>query len=1087
MKERTPYKYLDYYTFEDADLFFGREEETQKMVGEILSTKLLVLFSPSGSGKTSLIHAGVRPALEKLGYRTIYTRFDGPDPISSVRNAVANALNLPATNSNDDLHGFLANALHQQNPASSIQHPETNDDPRSTIHEQPVVLFLDQFEEFFLVFDKQPEARKAFIEQVAKIKYDDQLPVFLVFSLREDYFANLHEFREAIPSIFQNNANLRLEPFTEEEAARAIAAPVKQFGYEYDESLVQTLVADLKNGKAGIEPIALQIVCHTLWRNRPRVALRSGGVPSIGITPKIDEAIYRKCHGAQAIIDEHVNWLLRQIPQREQGFMVRIFEALKTRDNTKLYRRAQDLQETLRMSKGNRLQSALQKLAEIGVLRHEQRSGDDWYEFKHDYLVPEVTKWIQARRERSNRRRLWYVAAPGVVLLCSVLFYLFVQYNSFYAGTLTPENVDIQEEEIAIFRDNPFHQLVVTTGYLLSDMRDDSTRRIFKNHLNLGFGKSKDWTWLENRLGKVKAGTILYQRGNMRIALDTLVAALEDEDYEIREHAAIALGKIGQNNDRIISALLAALEEDDDTDVRMQAAIALGNIGESDDRVISALLRALKYFSSDVREQAAVALGKIGQSSDRVVSALLAALKDEDSDVREGAAAALGKIGKSDGRLISALLAVLEDYSPDVLAQAATALASIGKSHDRVVSALLAALKNYTTDGRARATTTLITIGKSDSRVISTLLAVLKDEDWGVPAQTAVAQVMVNLNKTDDQVVSTLFAGFKDDYSGLRMEAATALGKIGKSDDRVISTLLSGLKDQFEDVRSQATIALINLARSDDHVISALLPALDDEDSYVRAHAAVALGFIGKSDGRVISALLAALKISYGDLRSQTLAALVNIGKSDHRVTSALLAALKDYHPGVRVQAAIGLGKLFQIKRDDELIALLTNNLSGYRIAAGQALGRRDSLSPMLLKRIDQLRKDDRPWVCYAAWDTYELIQNRLKNENKANQLLQRADSLLTVDQLPEAIVQYEKAFDILREVIRVDSTKTARAKFQQARCAAKLKRAGLALDDLEIAFAYHTALRAEMSQPENDWKILEGNWYLRDVLLKKE
>ena len=47
---RSPYKYLDYYTFEDADLFFGREEKIQRMVGEILSSRLLVLFSPSGSG-----------------------------------------------------------------------------------------------------------------------------------------------------------------------------------------------------------------------------------------------------------------------------------------------------------------------------------------------------------------------------------------------------------------------------------------------------------------------------------------------------------------------------------------------------------------------------------------------------------------------------------------------------------------------------------------------------------------------------------------------------------------------------------------------------------------------------------------------------------------------------------------------------------------------------------------------------------------------------------------------------------------------------------------------------------------------------
>ena len=73
---RTPYRYLDYYRLEDADLFFGRESEVQRMVGEILSTRLLVLFSPSGSGKTSLINAGVRPQLIDLGYQTIYSRFD---------------------------------------------------------------------------------------------------------------------------------------------------------------------------------------------------------------------------------------------------------------------------------------------------------------------------------------------------------------------------------------------------------------------------------------------------------------------------------------------------------------------------------------------------------------------------------------------------------------------------------------------------------------------------------------------------------------------------------------------------------------------------------------------------------------------------------------------------------------------------------------------------------------------------------------------------------------------------------------------------------------------------------------------------
>jgi len=196
---RTPYKFLDYYSYEDKDLFFGREEETRKMVGEILSTRLLVLFSPSGSGKTSLINAGVRPQLEEMGYKTVYTRLEDT-PIPSLCKAVSRSLDLQSCQENQDLYEFMKDAALKAG--------------------NPVVIFLDQFEEFFIVYNK--EERQAFVDQIARIKFDDSVPVFLVLSLREDYYGNLHEFREVIPSIFQNNANIRLAPFDEKEAPKTL-------------------------------------------------------------------------------------------------------------------------------------------------------------------------------------------------------------------------------------------------------------------------------------------------------------------------------------------------------------------------------------------------------------------------------------------------------------------------------------------------------------------------------------------------------------------------------------------------------------------------------------------------------------------------------------------------------------------------------------------------------------------------------------------------------------------------------------------------------------------------------------------------
>ncbi|MCI0697399.1 HEAT repeat domain-containing protein [candidate division KSB1 bacterium] len=947
---RAPYKYLEYYTFEDADLFFGREEETQKMVGEILSTKLLVLFSPSGSGKTSLINAGVRPELEKLGYKTVYVRLED-DPIPSVRNAVAQAFNLDAAGQNTDLHGFLQEATRQI--------------------EKSLVIFIDQFEEFFIIFSNE-KLRHEFIQQVAKIKFDDKLPVFLVLSLREDYFANLHEFREAIPSIFQNNANIHLEPFTEAEARRAITEPVKTFGIEFQKDLVDTLVQDLKNGKAGIEPIKLQIVCHTLWQQKPATATQ------------LTVAHYQASGETEAILRDHVSHLLKKVPRRQHSLMVKIFEALKTPDNTKRYRSMSDLQETLGL-KRDRLETVLQYLTTLNLLRHEERTDDDWYEFKHDYLVSEIASWLRARQERLAQRRLLYGLSPGVALLLGLLAYLFIQYNSFYAGLVSPKNVASEEDEIAVFRSNPFYQVVATTGFRLSEARDDSTRRAFKNHFKIGFWKSEDWRWLGGKLSLDIGGKLLFYLDEIQVALDTLLAALKDQN----------------------------------PDVRSQAAAALTDLGKSDDRVISALLAALKDQDPYVRDQAAVALVNLGKSDDRVISALLAALKDPNTNRYETAAAAL---------------------------------VNLGKSHDRVISTLLAALKDQNYHRYRNAIATLVNLGRSDDRVISALVAAL------------------NYRPSSD-----------------RIQAATALVSLGKSDDRVISTLVAELGDQYPNVRSEAAAALVNLGKSDDRVISALIAALKDQNL---GDAAAALGNLGKSDDRVISALLAALKDQSSFVREQAATVLINLGKSDDRVISALIATLKDVDEDVRRQAAQALGALLNLKPEYELFKWLTNPLSGYRTASAQALARQDSLPLVLQNQINRLRKDGRPWVRLAAWEAHELIQERFESEKKAMQLLHKADSLFASNQLSVASYHYGTAFYILIDVIRVDSAKTAYATFQQARCKAKLKRNVAALNDLELAFQYQKSLRdtlqAEMAKPENDWKILEGNWYLREVLLKR-
>ncbi|NIM18301.1 MAG: hypothetical protein GTO45_15550, partial [Candidatus Aminicenantes bacterium] len=428
--------------YEDADLFFGREEETRRMVGEILSSRLLVLFSPSGSGKTSLINAGVRPQLEEMGYKTIYTRMES-EPIPSVCHAVSENLGLPPCRDNENLYEFLREA--------------------AKAADQPLVIFLDQFEEFFIVFRDQPKLRQEFVRQVARIKYDDQLPVFLVLSLREDYFANLHEFREDIPSIFQNNANIRLEPFDEKAARQAIEEPLKNKDIEggqwrFEEKLVDAIINDLKTDE-GIEPIKLQLVCCTLWNQRP------------GDSRQIPLSTYEAAGRAGKIFSNFIYERLNKIPLRQHRLMVRIFESLKTPDNTKRYRSFEDLQSQLNIKKTKRLAVLLRGLSGFDLLRQEGRKGTHWYEFKHDYVVDEINRWIKERRERINRKRLVYAVLPGIILFLSLFTFLFLQYNTFYAG-FTNKDYDNQREEIVISRGFESLGERITTGILIEDVKD---------------------------------------------------------------------------------------------------------------------------------------------------------------------------------------------------------------------------------------------------------------------------------------------------------------------------------------------------------------------------------------------------------------------------------------------------------------------------------------------------------------------------------------------------------------------------------------------------------------------------------------
>src|SRR6185503_7176945 len=214
-----PYKFLDYFTEQDSSLFFGREHEVETICSQILAHRSFILHGRSGVGKSSILRAGLMPKLKSMGHLAIVIR-SFTDPVPQIVNALAEELAVEADVDGSDVE-----------LSRLISKVESG---------RQVIFFLDQFEEFFLLLGE--EARRHFLKVARELSGRD-LPVHLVFALREDLLAEMSQLKSAIPDIFYHE--YRLKRLSREQAESAITRPAQAAGCNYDPQLVARLLDDI--------------------------------------------------------------------------------------------------------------------------------------------------------------------------------------------------------------------------------------------------------------------------------------------------------------------------------------------------------------------------------------------------------------------------------------------------------------------------------------------------------------------------------------------------------------------------------------------------------------------------------------------------------------------------------------------------------------------------------------------------------------------------------------------------------------------------------------------------------------------------
>ena len=396
MTPESPYKGLMPYDRYDRENFFGRDLERELLISQILTHKLTLLYAATGVGKSSLLRAAVIPELEDLNKDNLdvaYHRAWIDLPIDAIRDSVTRTL--------CDRHKITEHEAHQLNEGSL---PEFFDRCAAYCSE-PLVLILDQFEEFFRYHRRQPDFF-SWVDQLAEVMTDRKLPVIVVLSMREDFLAELSVFRGRAPELFSNY--YRLHKLTWRQAREAIVKPVEQdgLGFQYEEGLLDALLRDLTGqesaeaGRPDREPYALtaiegaylQIVCQELWRreqNNPKRFIRQSAYDALG--------------GANAVVKSYFERIISDCTPAERRLASRAFALLVTEWGAKMAYPERVLAQLLKV-KLPRLHPVLEKLKAARILRDEQRPEGVWYELYHDVFANIIDGWRKAVRQRQRRR-----------------------------------------------------------------------------------------------------------------------------------------------------------------------------------------------------------------------------------------------------------------------------------------------------------------------------------------------------------------------------------------------------------------------------------------------------------------------------------------------------------------------------------------------------------------------------------------------------------------------------------------------------------------------------------------------------------
>ena len=279
--EKPPYLGLSAFRLEDALLFFGREAEVSEVLDKLRANEFLAVVGGSGTGKSSLVRAGVIPALHRGRFYDqgawvqswkVATLRPGRRPIHELAEALPE---LKSDMTEGNKVEFISTIKAQLGTA-----PDALSTAIATLVPagSRALIFVDQFEELFTQTSDADERRRFIDALLHGARTDGDRPIHVVITLRADFYGHCWEHPELPKRIAANQSALKR--LGREQLRDVIEKPLALAGAQAEPGLVEVLLDDTRD-----EPGNLPLLEHSLlqlWERRRGQTLTHAAYKEIG-------------------------------------------------------------------------------------------------------------------------------------------------------------------------------------------------------------------------------------------------------------------------------------------------------------------------------------------------------------------------------------------------------------------------------------------------------------------------------------------------------------------------------------------------------------------------------------------------------------------------------------------------------------------------------------------------------------------------------------------------------------------------------------------------------------------------------------